>query len=233
MTSLKSEFKLWDKGFKNTLVFIPGWATDYRIFEPLALNYNYLFPIKFYPFHFKEELSKFLRKNSLSKVSLLGWSMGGFLVTDFALRNPKRVHELILLSIRKSFNSKALEEIKELLKKNKKAYLYKFYLECFSVDDEEGRLWFKKHLLKDYLHERTLKDLLDGLDYLSGARICAQSLSGFKKIKIFHGEKDAIAPLKESLEIKSGLPQAQFISLPTAGHILFLNSAFRKKISHG
>jgi len=112
MISQVSKFKLLDRGFNDTLVLIPGWATDYRIFSALDLDYNYLMTDKFYPFNFNAELAGFLNKERIDKVSLFGWSLGGFLAGGFALKNPDRINELILISIRKKFERAALEEIK-------------------------------------------------------------------------------------------------------------------------
>jgi len=56
MISLKSEFRFFNRGFKDTLVLIPGWATDYRIFNSLDLSYNYLLTTKLYHFNFNYAL---------------------------------------------------------------------------------------------------------------------------------------------------------------------------------
>lgn len=222
------------KGFKDTITLIPGWATDYRIFANLELRkYNYLLPVKLCPFTFKKDLLEQLKKKSLNKISLFGFSMGGFLAVDFALSYPERIDELILLSIRRKFASAVLKEIEEKLKKNKNAYLYKFYLDCFSRDDAEQLKWFKKHLLPDYKNKMELKSLIKGLDYLSRREINPESLAGIQKIRIFHGGKDWIAPLNEAREIASYLPQAEFVCLPKRGHFLFLNPQFMDKFSHG
>ena len=113
MTYQLSEFKFFQRGFKDTLALIPGWATDYRIFSNLDLNYNYLLPIKFHPADFKKELSRSLEELHINKVSLFGWSSGGFLATDFALGYASKVGELILVSIRKRFIPDSLKKIKQ------------------------------------------------------------------------------------------------------------------------
>jgi len=48
-----------------------------------------------------------------------------------------------------------------------------------------------------------------------------------KKIKIFHGTEDTIAPLGEAEELGSRLPQAEFIRITGAGHCPFLSRKFR------
>jgi pimeloyl-[acyl-carrier protein] methyl ester esterase len=233
MSSAKSEFKLLERGFKDTLVLIPGWATDYRIFAALSLNYNYLLATKVYPFRFKQELLGFLNRKSLDEISLFGWSMGGFLAVEFAIENLQRVGELILAGMRKSFEPRALEEIKRKLLKNKRAYLYKFYLDCFSAKDKEGIMWFKKKLLKDYINEMELGDLICGLDYLSQASINPASLASVKRLKVFHGLDDRVVPLKEINEIESCVSGAKFVYMPGVGHISFINNNFTTSFLNG
>ncbi len=138
MNSQISEFSYIYRGFKEAIVLIPGWATDYRIFSNLDLNYNYLLPVRFNPLDFKKKLSKELDKRGINKISMLGWSLGGFLAVEFFSDNPERIDKLILISIRKRYDSKNLEDIAFKLKKNKKAWLYKFYLDCFSKKDKKG-----------------------------------------------------------------------------------------------
>jgi len=228
----ESEFKLIDRGFKEVILFLPGWATDYRIFATLDLNYNYLYPAILNPFNFNNQLSRFLDKESIEKISLFGWSQGGFLAVEFTLGNLERVDRLILLNICKKFNPERLEAVRQKLTKNKTAYLYKFYLDCFAKSDKEGFAWFKNNLLKDYLSNMQIEDLLLGLDYLAQASIEPELLRGVQRLAIFHGAEDRIASLDESLQIKSCLPQANFVSLPDSGHISFLNQSFREELTY-
>ncbi len=237
----KSEFKFVDRGFKETIVLIPGWATDYRIFSRLELNYNYLLPVKFHPFVFIEALLKQLDASGIEKVSLFGWSLGGFLANDFSLANPERVNKLILISVCNKFNPHKLEVIRERILKNKKAYLHKFYIDCFFPNSQSGYVWFKDNLLKDYLKETALEDLAAGLDYFLQSAIAVESLSLIKNVKIFHGAKDKIVSLKESaqtwgqffLDNRQSVSKIEFISLSESGHIPFLSRDFRERFENG
>lgn len=233
MISQASKFKLFNRGFNETLALVPGWASDYRIFNALDLNYNYLLPAEYYPFNFEKDLKAALDDECIDRVSLFGWSMGGFLASDFASKNPERVNELILVSVQKRFSAQLLEDIKRKLNENKRAFLYKLYFNCFSKEDEEGLNWFKEHLLMVYLNELKLGGLLLGLDYLLQAKIDPVSLSGIKKIRIFHGEQDKIASFDAAQQIKVELPQAEFIGLAGIGHTPFLNRKFKEKFLHG
>jgi pimeloyl-ACP methyl ester carboxylesterase len=222
MTQGHSTFKLLDRGFKKILVLVPGWATDYRIFSGLKLDYNYLLVSRVSPSCFMEDLSQALEERALEKVSIFGHSLGGFLAKDFALAFPKKTDELFLAGIRKRYRAEEIEGARVRVKKNRAAFLRRFYADCFS-DGEEGRLWFKEHLLKTYLDEIRLEDLLRGLDHLSRVSIEPKDFKGLKDVSIFHGVEDKIAPFQEASEIAKGVPSARFIVVPKAGHMVFLN----------
>lgn len=214
------------------IVLIPGWATDYRIFTGLELNYNYILPLKLNPFDFNIKLLGFLKKESINKVSLFGWSLGGFLALEFALKNYEKIEGIVLIGVRKEYNRASLEEIKEKITKNRKGYLIKFYQECFFANDKHASNWFKKNLLKDYLETIRIEDLISGLDYLSNAYISPKSLASIEKIRLFHGFEDKIASFKEAQEFKDCLPASCFIGIP-AGHALFLSRDFKEIFKNG
>ena len=233
MNSAKSKFEFFPRGFGKTAVFIPGWASDCRVFAALDLPYNYLLPVRVNFSDFEKELLRALEQNSLPEAHLFGWSLGGFLAMEFAGKNPSRVKGLVLLSIAKEFDNNLLKEIESKIKKNKQAYLYKFYRDCFSAEDKAGWRWFKKNLLKDYINTMELEDLLAGLDYLSVARLKPTDASGLGLVRIFHGEEDRIMPFSDAARIKSEFPGACFTALSGIGHICFLNSRFKEKFCHG
>lgn len=220
MTFQKSEFKLISRDYKETIVLIPGWAFDYRIFNCLSINYNYIVPIKFSPYCFVNVLSDFLNKNKLDKVSIFGWSMGVFVAGDFIVRYPEKIQKIIFISAKEKYNKEGLEEITAYLRKSKKAYLYKFYKECFSESENKKYDWFKRNFLKGYLKDMKLHSLLEGLNYLSDAKMEYNRLRDFK-IKFIHGKEDRIVPLKEVLKIKNNLPDAEYIFMDGAGHLPF------------
>lgn len=214
-----------DRGHKDTLVLIPGWATDYRIFDLLDIKFNYLMPLKFSPFGFNDQLLDKLRQDNINKISIFGWSMGGFVASAFASLYPEIIDKLILVGIRKKHNPDELLTVKTLLNKGKAAYLYRFYTHCFS--NKKQISWFKKELFNYYCREMNMDYLLSTLDYLAKTEITAESLKRVKNIRIIHGEYDNIAPIKEAIEIKDELPQAEFIKIEKAGHTPFLKVGFK------
>ncbi len=221
-------FKYLDRGQKKTILLIPGWATDCRIFDSLNLKFNYLLPLDFFPLTFENSVLNTLEEKGIEKISLLGWSLGGFLAAEFASKHPKLVEELVLVSIRKKYKKEDIEEIGELLKKSKKGYLYKFYGQCFSK--KTSLSWFKKNLLKSYCERFDLEYLLKTLDYLEKSWINTQELSGIGRIKIIHGENDKIAPVDEAREVKEAIAGAELITIKDCGHIPFLEEDLGKYI---
>lgn len=217
-------FRYLDRGHKDSIALIPGWASDYRIFTTLDLRFNYLIPTDFSPFNFTDEFLSALKKENITKISLFGWSLGGFVASEVASQYKDVIDKVILVSIRRRYNAKTLAEIREYLKKNKRAYLYRFYTQCFTKKDKLS--WFRENLLKVYCEGLDLDYLLESLDYLENAEIKAGPLNEIKNITIIHGEEDRIAPLKEAVDIKNSLPRARFVCIKDGGHIPFLRKDF-------
>ena len=224
-----TSFKLIDRGFKETILLIPGWASDYRIFDPLELNFNYLMPVMFSPFDFEPALLASFKENSFKEVSILGWSMGGFLAADFAAKYPQHVKNLTLIGMRKRYDVADTDKIKGYIETNKNGYLYKFYHECFSAEEKEELARFKKGLMKDYLKDIATEDLLDGLDYLKKAELNLETLRKVRT-RLIHGESDRIAPVDGMLNIKKEAPWMDLIILKGTGHMPFLSSGFKKAL---
>ena len=229
MFFLQSEFEFRNRGFKETLVLIPGWATDWRIFDGLELDYNYLLTTKLYTSDFNRELLSQMDQLKISKVSVFGFSLGGLLAAEFASGYPGKIAKLILLSVRKRYDPQLSENIKRQIRRYRRPWLYKFYVNCFSKADTEGLEWFRRNLLKEYLDKLSSDELNRGLDYLASHALHPETLAKVDDIRIFHGSDDLIAPVKEALEIKADLPQAKFILLKDAGHLCFLSRDFRER----
>ena len=233
MISAASRFKLLNRGFKDTLLLIPGWGADHRIFDSLKLDFNYLAPAEISFPDFNERLIESMAREKIDKISILGWSLGAFLAADFISAYPERAGGTILfVSARRRYGKEELEIARVNTLKNREAYLYKFYNECFSKTEGEARRWFKSSLLQSYLSEITTDMLVEGLDYLSRAQMYEEKLERIP-IKFVHGREDRIAPLAEALKLKEIMPCAEFSILDGAGHMPFLNSNFKDAVING
>ena len=231
MISLPSEFKFVDRGFKKTLVLVPGWATDEKIFSKLDLDYNYLFCSRPEPDNFGKQLLDALLKYSLLKASILGLSMGGFLAAEFSIQNPDKINEVFLVGVRKKYPQDGIRDIEEKIKKNKKAYLYKFYEACFFGASSSVWQDFRDDLLDSYVNDMELEVLLSGLDYLSKVQLKAERLKDISVLSFFHSPEDKVAPYAEAQALYSELPRARFVTLKDSGHIPFFNPEFKDKFN--
>jgi len=219
-------FKLIDRGFEKVILLIPGWATDWRVFERLDIPFNYLLPENILPDNFGEFFNKLPDKTKSSGISVLGWSMGGFIAAELISRYPAIFDEGILVSIRRRYDENDIAHIRNRLRKNTKAYLYRFYDSLFSAPESEHKKWFKESLLKEYLGDPDSLHLFEGLDYLANRELKADYLDG-SKIIFVHGENDKIAPIEEARFVAAEAPSAKFISIKGACHFPLLTEEFR------
>lgn len=218
----KTVFNFVNRGKQKWLILIPGWATDYRIFSKLNLEFNYIIPVSFFPVDFKDNLLKQIKKNNISSVSILGVSLGGFLAAEFCIEFLDLIDEVILIGIRKQYPLDGLKIVENLLNRNKKAYLTKFYEQCFLINQPIPI----QNLLNDYCENIELDYLLLTLDYLKTATINITKMALVKNIKIIHGQEDRIAPIAEAENIANALPNCKFIVISQSGHFPFLNKDF-------
>ncbi|HQP91181.1 MAG TPA: alpha/beta hydrolase [Candidatus Omnitrophota bacterium] len=230
MISDRSEFKLLDRGFENTLVLIPGWATNHRLFSKINGAYNYLFTLSIRLDTFLDDLAGYLKSNKIQQVTVLGHSLGGFIAKDFCLKFPEVVEELFLVSIRKQYSQAEIRSVSELIQKNRTAFLIKFYKDCF-VRDNDGFDWFKENLLEVYLEKFDEDSLMKGLEYLSKTSMNEEELAKTGKTTIFNSRLDKIAPFSEALELGSVGNTVRFVPLETSGHIPFLDHEFNEKFN--
>src|SRR3989338_3625511 len=107
-----SKFKFLDRVYNSTTLLIPGWASDWRIFNTLNLNSNYLVPTAFSPFDFDKGLLDILKQNGLKKIAVMGWSMGGFIAYDLLSKYQDIVSESILISVSRRYEKENIEGIK-------------------------------------------------------------------------------------------------------------------------
>lgn len=226
-----TSFKLVGRGFRDTIVLVPGWAADHRIFDALDLEFNYLIPTEFSPKDFEERLIGKLEKENLKKISILGSSLGGFLAADFASKYPEAVKETVFIGMRPRYHKDGLDEVRGLITKNREAYLRSFYHAWFSPAEKEALDHFKKTLMRDYIKDMKEETLSAGLDYLSDAKLDAAKLRTIET-RFIHGTCDKIAPVEEISELEKLLPGSDFTILAGAGHLPFLNNNF-KEIFYG
>ena len=225
MTPRRSDFKFIDRGYKDTLLLIPGWGLDHRTFAALDVKYNYLVSTFVWPGDFLERLEETLQKLALKQISILGHSMGGFLAVDFAVKYTDKITELILIGVRKRYGAQDIEPTRGNIRKSRAGFMYKMYDMSFSTGEKDILSYFKSTLLKTYIKEMDGAILEAGLDYLSKAEIKAEDLKGIN-VRFIHGYADVIAPISETEALASELPAAKFKKVKGGGHMLLLRKDF-------
>lgn len=216
MISQNLRYRFVDRGFKESVLLLPGWATDWRIFDRLNIPFNYVFA---------EDTGRFKIEEIASGLHLLGWSMGGFFGARLAADYPRAFKSLTFVSVRRKYPSEEIDKISVFLRRSPRAYLQRFYAELFSGAEDDNRLWFESALLKDYLDRLRPEDLVKGLDYLRENTFYRDGLAG-QDVTIVHGADDAIAPIEEARQIAQDIPGAKFVKIPGARHLPFMREEF-------
>ncbi len=219
-------FKYSDRHKENTIVLVSGWAFDERIFSQLNLPFNVISYGKTSMADFAGDLLGYLQQRKINSVSLLGWSQGAFACGHFAARHPEYVQELVLISLRPTYDLEVIRQIKQLLQRNKRAYLRQFYKTCFSCSDPQAYRWFKQTLQNEYLNLFLEDELCRGLDWLGQAGLRPEALEGIRSLSVFHGRHDGIAPVQEVVDWAAELAQAKLVLLEKGGHLPFLSNEF-------
>jgi non-heme chloroperoxidase len=226
-----NRFQYQDRGYDRTLVLVPGWGFDARIFEPLDLDFNYLLQQGIDTERFNEDLIRVLARYNIKEVSMLGWSMGGFLALNFLKEYGQAVREIFLVSMRKRFPKEQIDSQKAMLIEDRKLYLAQFYRNCF-LGHKRAFKWFKERLFSSYVDIFDLESLLKGLDYLAQQELEPAFLDKHA-VRLVHGKKDGIAPYSELLELMEGLPSPHILLFETSGHLPFLEPDFKERLFTG
>jgi pimeloyl-ACP methyl ester carboxylesterase len=211
-------------GSPPEVVLLPGWATDGRIFGTLFPGIAAVVAGPLRTEGFSDRLAAFLGGVARGPVTVVGWSLGGFLAAEFARRHPERVRRVLLVGVRRRYPAAAVEAVRASLARDRRACLSGFYAQCFFPSQMAAYRNFRAGLQEEYLREMDDAFLLPGLSYLSAATLSVSVLPRCP-VTVVHGEKDVVAPASEaeSLARESG---ASFHLLQGAPHAAFLSERF-------
>ena len=223
--ALLEEFVIAE-GSVPSLVLLPGWATDNRIFGDIfhgaaAVQVSGTLRVE----GFADRLSAFLDGIAADPVTIFGWSLGGFMAAEFAVKYPSRVRRLVLAGVRQRYSPSDVESVRSAFLRDRRACLSNFYAQCFFPSRMKEYRRFRQELQEEYIREMDGDALLSGLDYLGRTVFPADSLTSCP-VKIIHGEKDAVAPATEAKELARSIDDATFCLLRQAPHAVFLDDSF-------
>jgi pimeloyl-ACP methyl ester carboxylesterase len=221
---LPEEFSVAGGGPPRT-VLLPGWATDGRIFGNRFPGVAAVVAGPLRTEGFPDRLAAFLDGVAPGPVTVVGWSLGGFLAAEFARRHPERVRRVLLVGIRRRYPAADLSAVRASLARDRRACLSEFYAQCFFPSQMAAYRAFRAGLQEEYLREMEQAALLSGLSYLATATLSPSTLPRCP-VAVVHGEKDVVAPAAEaeSLAREGG---ASFHLLRGAPHAAFLSERFQ------
>jgi pimeloyl-ACP methyl ester carboxylesterase len=214
------------------MVLLPGWATDGRIFDGVLPGVTAVTTGQLRPEGFSRRLAAFLDRTARGPVTVVGWSLGGFLAAEFAREYPDRVRRVVLVGIRREYPEGDMAEVLRSLSSDPGACLSGFYAQCFYPSQMPAYRRFRAGMQAAYLREMDGVALREGLSYLAGAKLSGGTLPACP-VAIVHGEKDVIAPLAEAEGVAREGGNATFHRLPGAAHAAFLADGFRAVAADG
>ncbi len=202
--------------FQVNLIDLPGHGLNHE--EPLNLDLDAL----------AEEASE------IPSGIWLGWSMGGMLALNLALKQPTQVQSLIMLCATPCFVArdhwphgtavKVLQQFANNLQQDVKQTIQTFLaLEVMGVDDERGQL----RTLKQKVFERPLPNpqaLSAGLQLLEQVDLSGQLKNLQTPSLWISGRRDRLV-LPQAMEQAAQLCGGQYQLLRGSGHAPFIRQA--------
>ena len=226
------EFYVFGGGGDPSVVLLPGWATDGRIFEGVLPGVTAVTTGPLRPEGFSWRLAAFLDRAARGPVTVVGWSLGGFLAAEFAREYPDRVRRVVLVGIRREYPEGDVAGVLRSLSADPGSCLSGFYTQCFFPSQMPAYRRFRTGLQAAYLREMDSGALREGLSYLASARLSRETLPACP-VAIVHGEKDVVAPLAEAEGVAREGGNATFHPLPGGAHAAFLVDGFRAVVADG
>lgn len=162
-----------------------------------------------------------------------GWSLGGQVAIELALRQPERVRQLVLVSTTPSFvqredwqwgiEATVLQQFAQDLKQDYAATLKRFSALQVSGSSNAGAALAQ---LRASLLQRSQPDeagLRAGLQILLETDLRAAINKIVQPVTLLHGENDAIADPGAARWLKRQLKDSKLVMLPRCGHAPFLS----------
>jgi len=170
-------------------------------------------------------LNAFYKKVGITRATLVGNSLGGWVAMDFALAHPDKVNRLVLVdsagySQKRTGGAPLTRELLQGLNPStiageKQLMSVVFYNKAFS-SDQFAEQALMMHLRKNdsYTIDRFIDSILRGEDFVDGklGAIKAPTL-------VVWGREDALVPLPAGKALAEDIPGAQSVILDSCGHV--------------
>jgi pimeloyl-[acyl-carrier protein] methyl ester esterase len=167
------------------------------------------------------------------RCTLGGWSLGGQIAMELALREPERVQQLILISTTPCFakrddwewgmERKLLQLFLENLTLNYATTINRFLTLQMSGDRDATKILSQ---LRKHFFQRAEPDssaLEKGLKILQDSDLRSRIAAIMQPVLIMHGENDVITHPAAADWMHQQLPQSRQVTFPHCGHAPFLS----------
>ena len=175
--------------------------------------------------HFVSDLKGLLDHLSLSKVNLLGYSLGGSIALQFSHENAKRVNRLIIMSATAggALYSSPGEEILNSLLNPEGSSQKEMFLSTFSLCLPKTNMQKYERELSE-IFELSCENLPSKLT-LSGQLKAYQEFDAqpflaeiLNPVKIIHGKNDRLTPVSNAIKLAEHIGTAELIILNDCEH---------------
>ncbi|PXW82551.1 carboxylesterase BioH (pimeloyl-CoA synthesis) [Nitrosomonas sp. Nm84] len=179
--------------------------------------------------HLADIIAEILPKHCM----LGGWSLGGQIAMELALREPERVQKLVLISTTPCFvkrddwesgmERKLLQLFLENLKLNYATTINRFLTLQMSGDRDASKILSQ---LRKHFFQRAEPDpsaLEKGLKILQHSDLRDRITAIRQPVLLLHGENDVITHSAAADWMHQQLPQSQRVMFPHCGHAPFLS----------
>jgi len=194
-------FKYKDNGFSRVLVLLPGWGFDYRIFENVGLEYNFVYYKTIDIQKDVREFSSFIRSSAKGqKITFLAWSMGAFILNEMLRREKFNVDKIFLVSAPMRFETVRIDHITDGLQTDFQNEMLKFYRKVFMGD---RRLYasFTAQLQDKYLKFSKTR-LLREMKFLRQTQLTPENFNSYA-LHFVYAQKDILVPEADALHAYS------------------------------
>lgn len=200
------------------VLIMPALAKQHRVFALDLLGYaasdrpnvDYSVTLE------TDILRQFLNSQSLTRVNLAGWSMGGWIALDFAAQAPERVDRLILLDSAGMkfiptfdlllFSPHTMADIREL---EKLLTPHPRRIPAFILRDVLRQL-----RAEDWVIHRTVTNMLTGRELMDG-KVASVTMP----VLMVWGKQDVVTPLSIGEAMLRQMPQSVLAVLDGCGHL--------------
>jgi len=169
-------------------------------------------------------------------IIMIGWSLGGMLALQLALRYSIRITSLVLVSTtpcfcrKKGWEHGCRESVFGNFEQGVAVHSHKTMSRFFALmfhDDELSRSTYNRlaRAAVDRFHPPTQGALAAGLEILSNLDLRAELHKLHLPCLVLHGECDTVVPIAAGRALAAGIADARFLGLPDCGHAPFLTQA--------